>query len=211
MTGAKMISVWARSCGLGFETLRGQVGKNMKIDEAKAVFLDLLNSLESMPVNPWPFLCASALIDYLTKMVHGGESGAEKYKQFVSTYLARVNPLYNSFTYIYGSPSPKQDLPLQMYHILRCGIVHSFSFIPDNQAAAKGGRPRSVLIAHEGVHLSAYRDNGQDAALFVLHDFVIDLKKVIEQIFLNAATDHQLRNNIEQHLQQNPPIIGRFP
>jgi hypothetical protein len=124
-------------------------GKNMNLDEAKAVFLDLLNSLESMPVNPWPFLCASALIEYLTKMVNGDGSGAEKYKQFVSTYLARVNPLYNSFTYIYGSPSPEQDLPRQMYHILRCGIVHSFSFIPDKQATDKGGRPRSVLIAHE--------------------------------------------------------------
>jgi hypothetical protein len=121
----------------------------MNLDEAKAVFLDLLNSLESMPVNPWPFLCASALIEYLTKMVNGDGSGAEKYKQFVSTYLARVNPLYNSFTYIYGSPSPEQDLPRQMYHILRCGIVHSFSFIPDKQATDKGGRPRSVLIAHE--------------------------------------------------------------
>jgi hypothetical protein len=183
----------------------------MNLDEAREVFLDLLNSLESMPVNPWPFLCASALIEYLTKMVHGGESGAQKYKQFVSTYLARVNPRYDSFTYQYGSPSPEKDLPRQMYHILRCGMVHSFSLIPDKLAADNKGRPRSVLLAHEGIHLSAYRDNGQDAALFVLHDFVIDLKKVIEQIFLDAATDSGLRNKIEQHLRQHPPIVGRFP
>ena len=76
----------------------------MTLDEAKPEFLKLLDSLESMPVNPWPFLCASAFIDYLTKMVNGGEAGREKYKQFVSTYLARINPLYVSFRYHYGSP-----------------------------------------------------------------------------------------------------------
>src|SRR5271168_5244509 len=93
----------------------------MTSDEAKAEFLKLLDSLESMPVNPWPFLCASAFIDYLTKMVNGGQTGRETYKQFVSTYLAKVNSLYVSFTYGSGH----QDLPIQLYHILRCGIVHS--------------------------------------------------------------------------------------
>jgi len=98
----------------------------MTSDEAKPEFLKLWDSLESMPVNPWPFLCASAFIDYLTKMVNGGAAGREKYKQFVSTYLARINPLYVSFRYHSGH----QDLPTQLYQILRCGIVHSFSFSP---------------------------------------------------------------------------------
>ena len=179
----------------------------MKLDEARTVFLSLLASLESMPVDPWPFLCASALIEYLTKMVYGSESGAKEYKQFISVYLARTNPLYDSFTYASGD----KDLPLQMYHVLRCGIVHSFSLIPDSRAAARGGRPRSVLIAHSGVHLSAYREMSQDAALLVLHDFVADLTSVVEQIFLNAGTDPALARKIEDHLQQHPPIIGRFP
>jgi hypothetical protein len=180
--------------------------QRVTLDEAKTLFLNMLDSLESMPVNPWPFLCASALIEYLTKMVNGGVSGAKEYKQFISTYLARVNPLYDSFAYASGDT----DLPIQMYHILRCGIVHSFSFIPDSQAAAKGGRSRSVLIAHEGVHLSPYRNMSQDAALLILHDLVMDLKRVTEQIFFDATSDPALRKNIEDHLQQHPPIIGRF-
>lgn len=45
-----------------------------------------------------------------------------------------------------------------------------------------------------------------DAALLVLHDLVINLEKVIEQIFLMANTDVRLRANIEKHLQKHPPI-----
>lgn len=179
----------------------------MTLDEAKAEFLKLLDSLESMPVNPWPFLCASAFIDYLTRMVNGGQAGGNEYKKFVSTYLARVNPLYVSFTYSSGD----QDLPIQLYHILRCGIVHSFSFFPDSTAVKYGGRQRSVLITHDtsdGPHLSNYRDKGEDAALLVLHDFVSDLREVTEQIFVDAGADVQLRKNVEQYLRQHRPIVA---
>jgi hypothetical protein len=180
----------------------------MTLEEARVEFVKLLDSLESMPVNPWPFLCASAYIDYLTKLVNGGETGREKYKQFVSTYLATVNPLYASFTYGSG----RQDLPAQLYHILRCGIVHSFSFFPDNNTEVRfGGRQRSVLITHDsndGYHLSNYRESGEDAALLVLHDFVGDLRQITERIFSDATTDAQLRTNIEQHLRQHRPIVA---
>ena len=179
----------------------------MKLEEAKTLFISMLQSLEKMPVDPWPFLCASALIEYLTKMVYGSDSGAKEYKTFISAYLAAANPQYDSFTYSSG----EKDLPLQMYHVLRCGIVHSFSLIPDKMAASKGGRPRSVLIAHDGVHLSAYRQAGQDAALLVLHDFVDDLRKVIERIFLDASSDPALAARIQQHLKDHPPIMARFP
>ena len=174
----------------------------MTLGEAETLFLDLLKSLEPMAANPWPFLCASALVEYLTKMVNGGPSGAQKYKQFVKTYLAGVDPRYKAFTYAGG----QQDLPVQMYHVLRCGIVHSFSLIPDATATASGGRTRSIVIAHEGRHLSPYRENGTDAALLVLHDFVMNLENVIKQSFLAANTDARLRANIEKHLRDHPPI-----
>lgn len=174
----------------------------MTLGEAQRLFLDLLKTLEPMPANPWPFLCVSALIEYLTKMVYGSHSGAQKYKQFVETYLAGVDPRYKTFVYAGG----QQDLPVQMYHVLRCGIVQSLSLIPDATATAHGARSRSIVIAHEGSHLSPYRENGMDAALLVLRDLVINLEKVIEQIFLMANTDARLRANIEKHLEKHPPI-----
>ena len=174
----------------------------MTLDEAQALFLENLKSLESMAANPWPFLCASALIEYLTKMVNNGRSGAQKYKHFVETYLGAVDQRYLTFTYATG----QKDLPIQMYHVLRCGIVHSFSLIPDAQGTTSGGRPRSVVISHEGHHLSPYRENAMDAALLVLHDFVIDLEKVINHIFSTARADSVLRTSIEGHLQAHPPI-----
>lgn len=174
----------------------------MTLDRAKELFLGLLRSLEPMKANPWPFLCASALVEYLTKMVNGGRSGAQEYKQFVETYLARVDQRYKTFKYTGG----QQDLPAQMYHVLRCGIVHSFSLIPDAATTAHGGRLRSIVIAHEGSHLSNYTEKGLDAALLVLHDFVIDLEKVLKRIFVAAKEDSSLRANIETHLLEHPPI-----
>ena len=51
----------------------------MTLDETKSYFINLLKTLEEMSPNPWPFLCAAALIEYLTTMVNGGKGGREKY------------------------------------------------------------------------------------------------------------------------------------
>ena len=37
-----------------------------------------------------------------------------------------------------------------MYIILRCGIVHSFSFVPNQQGINNNGRTRSILLARIG-------------------------------------------------------------
>ncbi len=174
----------------------------MTLDETKSYFINLLKTLEEMPPNPWPFLCAAALIEYLTKMVNGGKGGPDKYKQFVEQYLAGVNGQYRDFAFADG----KNEFSFQLYHVLRCGIVHAFSLVPDETGEKRGGRAGSIVIAHKGIHLSAYRENGRDAALLVLPDLVSDLTKVIDQIFQDAAKDPSLRKNIEAHLQKYPPI-----
>lgn len=75
--------------------------------------------------DPWVFLCTSAMIDYLTNMV-SGHSTRLKYIKFIEEYFSQVNYLYKDFQFQNGL----KDLPTQMYIILRCGIVHSFSFVP---------------------------------------------------------------------------------
>src|SRR6266571_6800773 len=92
--------------------------------------------------DPWVFLCASAFIEYLAKIVQGHGSG--DYKQFLKNCFFKVCPKYASFRYDSG----KSDLAEQMYHVLRCGIVHSFSLIADSKAKKSGGRDRSILLAH---------------------------------------------------------------
>lgn len=158
---------------------------------------------------PWVFLSASAYLEYLSKL-----TGPVGYKNFIKVYLSQVRPLYRDFVYRNG----KQDLDVQMYHILRCGIVHSFSLIPDRQARVANGRERSIILCHakerdkkKWSHLMQYRTRKiPDAALFVAEDFVDDIGKVTKLIFEKAKTDKQLGDNIERWLGNYPPITGGF-
>jgi hypothetical protein len=185
---------------------KGPFRESLSLEKAKALFLDRLGDLVDMKATPWPFLCACALVEYLTKMVNGGKSDPEKYEKFVREYLGSVDvdERYKTFTFANG----KTDLPEQMYHVLRCGIVHSFSLVADKQAESRGGRSRSIVIAHGGQHLKAYSKCGLDAVLLVLGNFVSDLKKVIEKLFSDAKTKPGLKQSIERHLCDYPPIVA---
>lgn len=163
---------------------------------------------------PWVFLAASAMLDYLAKLVAGADQKAQGYKAFVRNYLGAVRPLYRDFKYRNGGP----DLPEQMYHVLRCGIVHSFSFIPDELSAKKGGRDRSIVLCHRiessekhWHHLMAYStDKVSDAALFVAEDFSEDIALVVKHLFKKAKEDSTLSSNIERWVKAHPPIMGGF-
>lgn len=118
----------------------------MDVARARSKFkeriVDILHFCESG--SPLVFVLASAFLDYLAKLPEGKDNGAEGYKDFVAQWLMQVRPEYSSFRYASG----QSDLPIQMYHVLRCGILHSFSLIPDSRARDKGGRDRSVVLIH---------------------------------------------------------------
>jgi hypothetical protein len=165
--------------------------------------------------DPWVFLCASSFIEYLAKMVFGKSTTATDYKIFLKKHFFRICPEYARFTYSSG----KSDLADQMYHVLRCGIVHSFSLIADPRARTKNGRDRSILLAHRkngATHLDHIVDAGQnpeiDAAVFTAEDFIEDISKVMENILEESrggsTSARHLRNNIETWLDQYPPITG---
>ncbi len=73
----------------------------------------------------WIFVCGAVMIDYLTQMTTA-QSGRVAYINFVNNYFKEINLKYKEFQYANG----RRDLPTQMYVILRCGIVHKFSFVP---------------------------------------------------------------------------------
>lgn len=185
----------------------------MDIVDAKKFFISHAKSLRRMcdwEKYPWVFLCEAAFIEYLSKMVYSPGKDADLYKNFIEEYMGEARRKYKTFKYRNGNV----DLPLQAYHVLRCGIVHSFSFIPDKRAKVKGGRDRSVVIAHSqpGLkHLSHYKSkNVADAACFVAEDFADDLLKVVKLIFKKAKKDPTLKANIEARLRDSPPIIGKI-
>ncbi len=162
---------------------------------------------------PWVFLCASAFLEYLSKLVNGEDKKGPGYKKFIKDYLSRVRPLYSSFAFKNGN----RDLAIQMYHVLRCGIVHSFSLKPDNIARNAGGRDRSIVLCHakerdehNWTHLMQYPKATLDAALFVAEDFVDDIGRVTDLIFAEAADKPTLQDNIDRWLGNHPPIAGGF-
>jgi len=162
----------------------------------------------SLRGDPWVFLCISAMIDYLTNMTTG-HSTRLKYIKFIEEYLSEINTLYKDFQYRNGSI----DLPTQMYVILRCGIVHSFSFVPNQQGLINGGRIRSILLAHEKnghTHFETYTKNRMDSIVFTAEQFSKDIKSVVTFIFNKARSNQQLGNKITNYVISHPPILGQF-
>jgi hypothetical protein len=109
--------------------------------------------------------------------------------------------------------SGSKDLPLQMYVTLRCGIVHSFSLIPDAIGKSNNGRPRSILLAHEMqgyIHLVASKNNKLYSVIFTAEQFAKDIRETIHIIFQKATTEKSSENQIIEHVENFPPITGKF-
>src|SRR4030042_1801230 len=203
----------------------------MDILEAKNYFHDLISAAKKYCPDhtPLPFVLAASFIDYFSKMVKGKDKRGRGYKDFVIKYMKEVCQEYAKFRYSNGV----QDLNVQMYHILRCGIVHSFSLTPDkgdhkrpfslklcnfrlsNKTGYKQrGRDHSIALCHKDwadlnglKHLSPYSGpRNLDAALFVIEDFLDDLLAVNELIYKKAVNDSKLREKIEGWLRVSPPI-----
>ncbi|MBP9077452.1 MAG: hypothetical protein KBG02_11370 [Haliscomenobacter sp.] len=158
--------------------------------------------------DPWIFLMCSCFIDYLVRMVNDKETIHKDYKDFIRSYLSRINPLYRDFKFSCG----KQDLPEQMYHVLRSGIVHSFSLVPDSKSLTKGGRSRSIIVSHRknnNVHMTPYMNGSFDSVIFTAEDFAEDLDKLVDLFFNDIALkDDSLKNNITQWFTKHPHIMA---
>lgn len=160
----------------------------------------------------WTFLMCSSFIDYLVKMVNNKDktSGSD-YKEFIRLYLSQINIKYIEFKYKSG----KQDLPEQIYHVLRCGITHSHSLFPDKLSRVKGGRNRSIVLAHRkngNIHLDRYLENGLDSVIFTIEDFSEDLEKVLDKIFIDVAPQNsEVASKILAWVTNYPPISNLSP
>ncbi|MEA5139519.1 hypothetical protein [Arcicella rigui] len=160
------------------------------------------------------YIVPLCLIDYLSKLYDkSNSSGSDKYKNFINEIMAEVNPKYKTFRYtINYDTDEKNNLPTQMYHVLRCGFVHSFSLIPDNKAKGKGGRDRSIILGFKEDnnlnHLDNFSCEGvRDACLFILDDFISDLDKSIDILFEKVNNDENLKKHILK-LVSDYPYIG---
>jgi len=137
----------------------------MNILEAKNYFHDLISAAKKYCADhtPLPFVLGACFIDYFSKMVKGKDNGGRGHKGFVKKYMKEVRQEYATFRYSNGV----QDLPVQMYHILRCGIVHSFSLIAD-----KSGHKLPFCLKLCNLRLrnrTVHQQRGRDHSITLCH------------------------------------------
>lgn len=189
----------------------------LSLKKINKYMLDRVGELQSLASrgDPWFFVCASSYIEYLAKLEKGASTNNSEYKLFLTKYLFVVLPKYRTFSY----SNARTKLEDQIYHVLRCGLVHSFSLIPDARARFNGGQDRSILLAHRksGIqHLSPFVNNKKkpkiDGCIFIAEDFADDLKILTEFLFKKAAKRNErvLRNNVIRWATQHPPVNAKF-
>jgi hypothetical protein len=177
----------------------------MTLEAAEEYFTAMVPGLGKMCCDgsPWVFLCGTAIIEYLSKLAYG-PGGRKNFIKFIKEYMPVS---YGKFTYA----SKKQDLPEQIYHVLRCGIVHSFSLIPDEHGKKNGGRDRSVALSHDtrdGHIKRVSTERVSDACCVNAYEFVADLANAMRKLFDAAKSDSKLRDKITDWLKKYPPIAG---
>jgi hypothetical protein len=163
--------------------------------------------------DPWVFVAAASAIEYLAQWAMNKETTQDDYKQFLRDRFFTVCPSYATFTYDSG----KQDIDVQMDHVLRCGAIHSFSLIAGTKAKTKGGRDRSIILTHPDPrwkqldnYVNRRRRPPIDAAVFVANDFVCDIANGGTALFTSASTGNAacraLKSNIIARFNAVPPI-----
>jgi len=181
----------------------------MTIDEYKFYLLSEIAALRQQQPSPSAFATATELLDALAQAStsprrHGQPKGnGTRFREFIRRYMG---PRYTSFLYASG----KQDLPEQMYAILRCGLVHTRSLTPTPALNGKpsDGRENSILIAGDGVHLAPVTAAPYDAALFVFDPFIADIEAALRRVFRNALRESGLRALLERHIRDHRPARG---
>lgn len=186
------------------------------LNEVKKHLKDIVKYMESTVdlETAARYIVPLCLIDYLSKLYDkSSKKGRDQYKNFINEIMAEVNPKYKTFRYtvIYDTEE-ENNLPTQMYHVLRCGFVHSFSLIPDETAKKFGGRDRSIILGFKEDNNLNHLDNFYcegvlDACLFILDDFISDLDKSIDILFEKVNNDENLKKHILK-LVSDYPYIG---
>lgn len=187
-----------------------------ELNSAKTHFLSIAHSLKRLARdkhqrNPLVFVVASVFIGYLSNLVHNKDGTAKQYQHFVVSYLSKINHRYRTFVYHFANKATTQDLPLQMYHVLRCGVAHSYSLVPNQRGVNAGGRIRSIMLAHkiaQTPHLSHVTHNNQPACVFVAESFAADIEKTLVLVFRQARRNAALAKRMMSWMQKHPPIRG---
>jgi hypothetical protein len=180
----------------------------MTLDEYKTYLLNEIEAVRERSPSPDAFASAASLLDTIAQAAiprskRGGATKPDsvRFAQFVRKFM---RPTYASFRYAGG----QQDLPEQMYAILRCGLIHARSLTPNVPGNGKKpvGRADSIILDRAGTHLHPWQDADHDAALLVFSVFVADIEAAVRCVFVKATKESGLRVLIEKYVRDHPPV-----
>ena len=157
--------------------------------EIRTYCLDRIEELRSIlnGGTAWGFLGAAAFVDFLSRLRFGKATGQTQYKAFICEFFPDH---YRGKRFARTHISDEYDtLPSQFYHILRCGVLHSFSLSVDEKSEGKGWTS-SVIISTNGKHgdreyrhLDSFTEGDYDAIVLIGDELANDLVKTVDRMF----------------------------
>lgn len=172
---------------------------------SRQYLLDRLDEARPVIGTPIGFIAVCVVLEVLAKAANGTgvqNLGERQYVEFIRNWMP---PQYSAFAYVSGVT----DLPVQMYAVLRSGLVHGLSFVP---LPGRNGRARSLWIeglrthASQG-HLTQFTrpPDVPDACYFIGEEFLEDVASCTQNLF--STVDLNVQRNIANHFTDQPMIV----
>ncbi|MCG0997583.1 hypothetical protein [Acetobacter persici] len=163
----------------------------------------------------WDFVLMGCLVEIVAKLNCTNKS--------LYTF-DKISKLFNDRLPKYRIPSYKthdniNDVPEQIYMVMRCGLIHSLSLVPDEKYKEKKKyekhwRKGSLLLSHKGNHLQmmTWSPDGEpfEACQLDYSSMLDDMQTALDAIFRDAKQDTALSVHIETFVKANP-ILGLVP
>lgn len=183
---------------------------NDELEQFKIYMHERFNELErDSRGTAWDFVGLSVSLDYLASLTRikvkvkekeglRWQSGREYFTLFINKFFPEA---YSQFTYRSGS----NDLPEQMYCILRCGLAHAFSLYGE---PGRHGRTGSIMIGHgEGNLIPAQKAPPRgDSVILNFIPFINDVRTALDSLIEAARSDSQLKERMLRRIRAQPPL-----
>lgn len=227
------------------ETLEKKVNSAFEEQDLEAIDRYLKARLEELDTlaqrgDPWVFGACCTFIEMLAKREkecnndlndNARNKDGSRFKNFVKIYLMPSNPFYqdaekelkNEATKQSGKEQAKEDDPeiaQNLWHILRCGVVHSFSMKKQEsfkkELEDSNQQNYKILLGHRknrkstSDHLKVVEVNDEGntykALCIMAEDFVEDLRRCTQKIIKKAKDSSSFYDNLKEQFINNPPL-----
>jgi len=158
----------------------------------------------------WDFVLMGCLVDIISRINYNNLNSS--LKRTSKLFDDRLPQYREAF---YNIPKRINDVPEQIYMVMRCGLVHSLSLVPDKNLIDRKQykdhwRKGSLLLTHRGNHLQmrtrTYNGHLIDACQLDYSTMLEDMQSALDAIFQDAEHDTALSAHIEKFVSENPTL-----